>query len=62
MDNYTNETIRDLMGTADGVFIVDSDLRIHMWNNAAQKILGFQQRRCGWKILLSNYRWFERGR
>ena len=38
-----HDITKNLMGTADGAFIVDSDLRIHMWNNAAEKILGFSK-------------------
>jgi PAS domain S-box-containing protein len=41
MNNLTKEIFRSLEDTADGVFIVDSGLQIHMWNNAAEKILGF---------------------
>jgi PAS domain S-box-containing protein len=38
-----NDITKNLMDTTDGVFIVDSELRIHMWNNAAEKILGFSK-------------------
>ena len=30
-----------LLGAADGAFIVDEDLQIHIWNKAAEDILGF---------------------
>ena len=43
MDNDMNDITKNLMGTADGIFIVDSELRIHMWNDAAEKILGFSK-------------------
>jgi PAS domain S-box-containing protein len=41
MENLPNEIFRSLEDTADGVFVVDRDLRIHLWNNAAEEILGF---------------------
>ena len=41
MENFTNEIFRSLEDAADGVFIVDSDLHIQLWNNAAEEILGF---------------------
>jgi len=41
MGNLANEIFRSLEDTADGVFIVDSELRIYLWNNAAEEILGF---------------------
>jgi len=41
MGNVANEIFRSLEDTADGVFVVDSDFRIQLWNNAAEEILGF---------------------
>jgi PAS domain S-box-containing protein len=43
MGNLANEISRSLEDTADGVFIVDSELRIYLWNNAAEEILGYRK-------------------
>jgi PAS domain S-box-containing protein len=37
------EIFKGLDNMADGVFIVDDNLRIHMWNKAAEEILGFRK-------------------
>lgn len=36
-----NKIIETLDGAADGAFVVDDELRIHIWNEAAEEILGF---------------------
>lgn len=38
-----SEIFKGLDDMADGVFIVDGNLRIHMWNKAAEEILGFRK-------------------
>ena len=38
-----SELYKGLDDMADGVFVVDSKLRIHMWNKAAEEILGFRK-------------------
>jgi len=37
------EIFKGLDNMADGVFVVDGALRIHMWNKAAEEILGFRR-------------------
>lgn len=36
-----------LQGAADGAFVVDEELRIHFWNQAAEEDLGFNQ----WEVV-----------
>jgi PAS domain S-box-containing protein len=36
-----NEVYEALLGAADGAFVVDEVLQIHIWNEAAEGILGF---------------------
>jgi PAS domain S-box-containing protein len=36
-----SEIYEALEGAADGAFVVDEELRIHFWNEAAEEILGF---------------------
>ena len=43
MENPKNVVFETLNAAADGAFVVDSNLRIQMWNKAAEDILGFQQ-------------------
>jgi PAS domain S-box-containing protein len=38
-----SEIFKGLDDMADGVFIVDGNLRIHIWNKAAEEILGFRK-------------------
>jgi PAS domain S-box-containing protein len=38
-----SELYKGLDDMADGVFVVDGKLRIHMWNKAAEEILGFRK-------------------
>lgn len=40
-EDMSKEIFSSLEDTADGVFIVDNDLRISYWNSAAEEILGF---------------------
>jgi PAS domain S-box-containing protein len=44
MEKRVNEVLEALKGAADGAFVVDEELRIHIWNKAAEKILGFGNR------------------
>lgn len=39
-----SEIFEALEGAADGAFAVDEELRIHLWNGAAEEILGFDNR------------------
>ena len=43
MEFPTNEILSILENTADGAFVVDSNLQIQMWNKAAQELLGFDK-------------------
>ena len=43
MESFGNELYRSLEDTADGVFVVDDDFRIQLWNNAAEEILGYRK-------------------
>jgi PAS domain S-box-containing protein len=41
MEKTVSEMFKALEGAADGAFVVDDELRIHTWNEAAEEILGF---------------------
>jgi PAS domain S-box-containing protein len=42
MENPMNDMYEALDGAADGAFAVDEELRIHIWNDAAEDILGYE--------------------